>query len=273
MAAMALAGIFLRDASSHFVFAIPGRPRNNGGCEQAFRDFGTGEMAGPYGLIFDVDGVIADTEPLNARASIAMFDELFGLKGVVRTGFEKGLGRGAAAYVRAAAEVHGLSLSDEQVEMAVQRRQENFLKILQAEPLPAFAGVLELMQQALARADFRVAIATSSGREMSEPTLKSAKVPYHRMTYITGSDVTLKKPDPAIFLTAAKRAGVEPQRCVVIEDAPDGVAAAKAARAQCIAVTNSVGIDKLGQADLIVDSLTEVNIDTVISLINKPTGN
>ena len=127
------------------------------------------------------------------------------------------------------------------------------------------------MQQALARADFRVAIATSSGREMSEPTLKSAKVPYHRMTYITGSDVTLKKPDPAIFLRPPNVRGSS-RSAGVIEDA-GRCRAAKAARAQCIAVTNSVGIDKLGQADLIVDSLTEVNIDTVISLINKPTGN
>jgi len=226
-------------------------------------------MDGVYGLIFDVDGVIADTEAVNAQASIAMFEELFGLTGVVRADFEKGLGRGAAAYVRAAAEAHNLQLTDAQVAAATEMRQEKFLQALQENPLPPFEGVVELMHQALARPDFRVAIATSSTREKSEAVLKSAQVPYRQMTYITGSDVIKKKPDPDLFLTAARSAGVDPIRCVVIEDAPDGVAAAKAAGAKCIAVTNSTTAGKLAQANLIVASLIEVDIGTVVELIEK----
>ncbi len=225
-------------------------------------------MAKLYGLIFDVDGVIADTEGVNARASISMFEELFGLKGFVRADFEKGLGRGAAAYVRAAAEVHGFDMTDEQVEAATGMRQAKFLAILGEEPLGSFDGVLELMQAAMARADFRVAIATSSTREKSEAVLRSANVPYRELVYITGSDVTRKKPDPELFLLAAERAGVEPALCVVIEDAPDGVAAAKAAGAKCIAVTNSATAERLTAADLVVDSLAEVGIDRLLHLIN-----
>ncbi len=226
-------------------------------------------MARLYGLIFDVDGVIADTEGVNARASIAMFAELFGLKGFVRTDFEKGLGRGAAAYVRAAAEIHGFNMTVEQVAAATTVRQEKFLTILAQEPLGPFAGVLELMQAARARADFRVAIATSSTREKSEAVLRSAKVPYRKVVYITGSDVSRKKPDPELFLTAASRAGVEPANCVVIEDAPDGVAAAKSAGCKCIAVTNSTSAEKLAEADVVVDSLAEVDIAKVAELIGS----
>lgn len=224
-------------------------------------------MAKLYGLIFDVDGVIADTEGVNVRASIAMFAELFGLKGIVRADFEKGLGRGAAAYVRAAAEIHGFNMTDEQVEAATTVRQEKFLAILAQEPLGPFAGVLELMQAAMGRADFRVAIATSGTREKSEAVLRSANVPYRELVYITGSDVTRKKPDPQLFLLAAERAGIDPGVCVVIEDAPDGVAAAKAAGAKCIAVTNSTTTDKLAAADLVVDSLAEVSIHRVLCLV------
>jgi len=220
-----------------------------------------------YGLIFDVDGVIADTEGVNARASIAMFAELFGLTGVVRADFEKGLGRGAAAYVRAAAEIHGFNMTDAQVEAATRMRQEKFLAILAEEPLGPFEGVLELMRAAMARADFRVAVATSGTRRKSEAVLKSAGVPYRELTFITGSDVTKKKPDPELFLTAAKCAGVEPENCVVIEDAPDGVAAAKAAGAKCIAVTNSTTADKLAAADLVVDSLAGLTVDRVRRLV------
>ena len=224
-------------------------------------------MGKVYGLIFDVDGVIADTEGVNACASIAMFEELFGLKGVVRADFEAGLGRGAAAYVRAAATVHGFDMTDEQVERATAVRQAKFLEILDKEPLAAFAGVLELMGAAMVRADFRVAIATSSTRQKSEAVVKSAKVPYGELTYITGSDVSRKKPDPELFLTAASRAGVEPGNCVVIEDAPDGVVAARSAGCECIAVTNSTSAEKLAEADVVVDSLAEVDIEQVVELI------
>ncbi len=220
-----------------------------------------------YGLIFDVDGVIADTEAVNARASIQMFADLFGLQGVRREDFEKGLGRGAEAYVRAAAEVHGFEMTAEQVAQATKVRQDYFLKVLREEPLPAFPGVLELMETALAREDFRLAIATSSTREKSEAVLHSARIPYQKMVYITGSDVTHKKPHPELFLTAAQHIDVPTMNCVVIEDAPDGVEAAHNAGCKCIAVTNSTTTEKLIKANRVVESLEEVDLTLLIWLI------
>ncbi|MHC4544639.1 MAG: HAD family hydrolase [Planctomycetota bacterium] len=220
-----------------------------------------------YGLIFDVDGVIADTEAVNARASIKVFEDLFAILGVKRQDFEAGLGRGAAEYVKAAARVHGLELTEEQIKKATQLRQEYFLKILSQEPLPPFPGVLELIEQALQREDFGVAIATSSTLEKSRAVLKSTKIPFQRMVYITGNDVKNKKPHPELFLLAAERMDIKPINCVVIEDAPNGVQAAKAAGAKCIAVTNSIDAAKLCEADLVCDSLEQINIHTVTELI------
>lgn len=220
-----------------------------------------------YGLIFDVDGVVADTERVNAEASIQVFADLFGVEGMVRSDFEAGLGRGAAEYVRAAARVHGIDLSDEQVLAATEARQAEFLSRLDAEPLPAFPGVLELMRAGMEHPDFRVGIATSSTREKSEAVLQSARIPYSQMAYVSGSDVTNKKPDPELFETAAKRLGVAPARCVVIEDAPDGVAAALAAGCRCIAVTNSTTPEKLAAADRVVSTLMEVDLQVIIDLI------
>ncbi|WP_372806336.1 HAD family hydrolase [Pontiella sp.] len=225
-------------------------------------------MSMHYGLIFDVDGVIADTERVNAEASIQVFADLFGADGVVRADFAAGLGRGAAEYVRAAARVHGIELSDEQVEAATAARQEYFLSMLAAEPLPAFPGVLALMEAARACAAFRVGIATSSTREKSEAVLKSACVPYDQMVYVTGSDVKNKKPDPELFLTAAARLGLDPARCVVIEDAPDGVAAAKAAGCRCVAVTNSTTEENLAAADSVVRSLEEVTVSMIENMVD-----
>jgi len=222
-----------------------------------------------YGLIFDVDGVIADTEAINARVSIKVFEDLFGIEGVKHQDFEAGLGRGAAEYVKAAATVHGLELTEEQVEKATQLRQEYFLNVLSEEPLPPFPGVLELMEKAMQSQDFRVAIATSGTLEKSQAVLESANIPFERMVYITGSDVKNKKPHPELFLFAAERMGVESANCVVIEDAPNGVQAAKAAGAKCIAVTNSTEAANLTEADLVCDSLEQIDLETVVKLIEK----
>lgn len=224
-------------------------------------------LYGLYGLIFDVDGVIADTEAVNATASIEMFAEMFGVHGVRRADFEMGLGRGAHAYVLAAARIWGLELTDEQLDAATRVRQEKFLKILQQQPLPAFPGVLELMNTVIADGTFRVAIATSSTREKSQAVLNSAQVPYEKMVYITGSDVENKKPHPELFQKAAAALEIAPQRCVVIEDAPDGVQAAHAAGCKCIAVTNSTTAEKLASADLVVTNIDEITTETLIQLI------
>ena len=222
-----------------------------------------------YGLIFDVDGVIADTEAVNARASIKVFADLFGVEGVVASDFEAGLGRGAEEYVKAAARAHGLKLTADQVKAAAQLRQEYFLKILSEESLSAFPGVLELMENALRQQDFRVAIATSGTLEKSRAVLNAAKIPYQRMVYITGGDVKNKKPHPELFLLAAERMGIVPAHCVVIEDAPNGIQAAKAAGARCIAVTNSTSAANLSEADLVCHSLEQVDLETITKLIDK----
>lgn len=225
-------------------------------------------MSKPYGLIFDIDGVIADTEAVNARATIEVFEDLLGVKGVKREDFEAGLGRGAEEYVKAGAKVHGLKLTEHQVRKITQLRQEYFLELLHKEPLPPFPGVLELMNEAIESPDFRVAIATSGTLEKSRAVLEATKVPYQKLVYVNGSEVKNKKPDPELFLLAASRMNIEPARCVVIEDAPNGAQAAKAAGAKCIAVTNSASADKLQEADLVCDSLEQISLDMIQGLVD-----
>jgi len=125
------------------------------------------------------------------------------------------------------------------------------------------------MAKAMQRQDFRVAIATSGTLEKSRAVLNAAKVPYQKMVYIKGDDVENKKPDPELFLLAAERMGIGPASCVVIEDAPNGVQAAKAAGAKCIAVTNSTNAANLRQADLVCDSLEQIKLDMIRELIDS----
>jgi len=225
-------------------------------------------MNAQYGMIFDVDGLIGDTEPINAKVTIRILEEKFGLKGIRREDFTAGYGRGAEAYVKAGARVHGLELTDEQAHELAEIRERRLAETIRKEGLPAFPGVLDLIHAALDDGGFRLSIATSATRELSEAILTAVKVPFERMAYVSGSDVKKKKPDPQIFLIAIERVGLPAARCVVFEDAPSGVQAAKAAKARCIAVTNTVPAEELADADLITDSLENVSLKTIRDLLD-----
>jgi HAD superfamily hydrolase (TIGR01509 family) len=222
-----------------------------------------------YGLIFDVDGLIADTETLNARVTIRVLGDMFGLKGVKPEDFAGGIGRGAEAYTRIGAQVNGLVLTDEQVTAAAQQRERYLAEAIRTDGIPAFPGVLELMDAALQDGNFRLAIATSASGELALAMLEATGVPYRQMVVVNGEQVQRRKPDPEIFLLAARQIGIPAARCVVFEDAPSGVQAAKAAGARCVAVTNSAPAAQLSVADLVCRSLATVNLDTMRSLLKR----
>jgi len=208
-----------------------------------------------YGLVFDVDGLIANTEPLNARVTIRVFEDLFGVRGMRPEDFAAGIGKGAEAFVRAGAVAQGISLTDEQVTAGAHLREEYLIRALREEGVPAFPGVLELIDAALRNPGFRLAIATSASGDLARAMLDSTRVPYQRMTCVYGDQVKHRKPDPEIFLTAIRRMDIPPARCVVFEDAPAGVAAARAAG---IGVVVGIGSQDLSEATVVVPSLAHV---------------
>ena len=211
----------------------------------------------PWGLLFDVDGVIADTEALNAHASVLMFAELYGVT-VQPEDFQPFIGAGDERYVAGVAEQYGVALD---VEAAVARRAENFFKLLHDGPLPAAPGVRELVDQARATEHVKLAIATSCRKDKQFPVIEGTGLQLEWFeAVITGDDVTHKKPDPQIYRLAGERLGLPPERCVVIEDAPVGVQAAQAAGMRCVAVLSSAPREVLTGADLIVESLEEVSV-------------
>ena len=85
--------------------------------------------------------------------------------------------------------------------------------------------------------------------------------------YSTGEDVRRGKPDPEVFLIAARRLGVPPERCVVLEDAPAGIEAARAAGMGSIGVTNGVSRPGLAIADRVVDDLRSLSVEGVTALV------
>ncbi len=220
-----------------------------------------------WAMIFGVDGVVADTEVLNARASVMMFAELYATQ-VSPEDFRELVGTGDERYVEGVAEKYGLTID---TGAAVERRKENFFKLLADEPLPAMPGVTELVQAGREDSKCKIAIATSGNKDKQFPVIEGTGLKLEWFdVVITGEDVTRKKPDPQIYLITAERLEIAPERCVVFEDAPAGVAAARAAGMTCVAVTSSVGADELQPADLVVDGLAEVSIDRLREMVEHP---
>jgi sugar-phosphatase len=117
------------------------------------------------------------------------------------------------------------------------------------------------MGAARVAADVKLAIATSGNEDKQFPVIRGAGLKLEWFdVVVTGDDVTNKKPDPQIYEITAEKLGLPPERCVVIEDAPAGVGAAKAAGMTCVAVTGSVSAESLQEADLVVDSIATVGL-------------
>ncbi len=205
------------------------------------------------GVVFDLDGVLIDSEPLHLRA----YQE-------VLAGYGRSLSR-LEYYARFIAysdrEVLEQLLPDRAaVEAAVAAKQRRYVELMGAGP-PAFADGLALLR----RTDgWRVALATGSRREEAELLLRGLGIRDRFRAIVTADDCVRGKPDPEPYLRAAQGLALPAGRCVAVEDAPGGVRAAKAAGMRCVGVTHSAPRERLREADLVVDDLTGVDLAAVL---------
>ena len=217
-----------------------------------------------FGLIFDVDGVLADTEGPVAEATIAMFEEDYQVR-MQPEDFHPFIGTGAVRYVQGPAEKYGLDID---LEKTLAKRQENFTRILSSGRDFAFPGARKLIQAAAEDPQWKLAVATSSPGEKSLVTMDAARIdPKVFDAYIHGDLVTRKKPDPEIYFSAAQGIGISPTRCVVVEDSISGVAAGKAAGMKVIGICNSFPKEALKKADWVIDSLEQVTLNDLEKLL------
>ncbi len=205
-------------------------------------------------VIFDMDGVLTDSEPLINAAAIAMFAEL-GLA-VRPEDFLPFVGAGEDRYIGGVAEKHCFALD---LPAAKRRAYEIYLQLVPTR-LRAFAGAPELVR-ACRDAGMKVAVASSADRVKIVANLEQMGLPLPAWdAVVVGEDVAVKKPAPDIFLCAATRLALLPSQCVVVEDAVNGIQAAKAAGMRCVAVAQTFSAEKLYQADLVRDTIAEVSV-------------
>lgn len=206
-------------------------------------------------VIFDLDGLLADTEPLHCcayqialEAASATLTEADYIEHWVRSG------KGIAEWVND----HGLDLDPDEVRA---HKSKCYLKLLSSSLRP-MDGAVELLRTLSGKKT--LALASSSYRDAVDGVLEGLQLAHYFKVIVSGLDVTKVKPAPDIFLAAARQAGAAPNECVVLEDAEKGVVAAFHAGMRCIAVPNRyTRRHNFSKATRVCSSLREVTLELI----------
>lgn len=207
------------------------------------------------GVIFDMDGVLVDSEPFIHEAGVRLFAE----KGyhVRSEDFDPFIGTGEDRFLGGVAEKYGIPFD---VVHDKARTYAIYLELIagRLKPLP---GVFSFIEECRRRG-LKMAVASSADAIKVNGNLHEIGLPPDRFdALVNGSEVTRKKPFPDIFLTAARRLGLPPAECLVVEDAVAGVAAARAAGARCLALTTSFPAERLTEANWIAANLAHAPLE------------
>jgi HAD superfamily hydrolase (TIGR01509 family) len=233
---------------------MAGGVRRDGRAIGARGESGEAVVADNRAVIFDMDGVLINSEPLHFRAT----QEILTAYGVVMTEADY-FDRYIAYSDR---ELMELLLSEPGLRSAAAEAKGRRYLELVGSGAPAFPDGLCLLGRI---EGWRVGLATGSTRHEAELALGSLGIRDRFQAIVTREDCVNGKPHPEPFLRAAEALGLPPHRCVVIEDSPGGIQAAKAAGMRCVAVTHSCPQSSLGEADLVVDDLGAIELDRMVS--------
>lgn len=206
-------------------------------------------------VIFDMDGVIVDTEPIYGRVEKEMFSDL-GLD-IPDDEYSTFVGTSSRDTWNLLREKYKISLS---VDELCKIEADNYVDALktcgEAILVP---GVKELIQE-LYNNGVKIALATSSVRNIADIVLKTFRLEGYFQAVVGGDEVERSKPSPDLYMTAVRRLSIEPEHCIAIEDSKNGVRAAKAAGLKCVAFRNpNSGSQDISCADAIVDGIKELN--------------
>ena len=202
-------------------------------------------------VIFDMDGVLVDSEPAITYASMEALSEI-GVKAEYDD-FKPFTGMGDDKFIEGVAKKYGKEYDVKLKERAYQ------IYIEKKERVKVFESSKKLIE-ALIKQGLKCAVASASDLIKVQTNLSRIGIDVSVFAAIvTGSDVKNKKPDPEIFLKAAAFCKMQPEKAIVIEDAVSGVQAAKSAGMKCIAVTTSFDRAVLlsAGADYVIDELYE----------------
>lgn len=207
-------------------------------------------------FIFDMDGVIIDSEPIHSRVKLDTFAH-FGVP-FREADLSLYMGRTSGAIYRDALAACGRQ--DITPEEMAAYKHARYQEVLESGVIEPVAGSTALIKD-LHAAGIPLGLATSSNVRVMNTVLDSFGIRQYFSSILSGGELPESKPNPAIYLISAERLGVEPADCVVLEDTDNGILAARRAGMYCIAYRNpNSGKQDLSLADEVVDSLTEIDV-------------
>lgn len=214
------------------------------------------------GLIFDMDGVLVDSMPAHARA-LAVLCERFG-------GAEDWDGDVGQFAGRGPEDVFRVLLPKQMEELgldALNNEKERIYRELYGPEAELMPSLVEFMEGVKAHG-IKCSVGSSGCFENVDMVWKACELDRWFEARVCANDVTYCKPSPEIFLTAAERLGLQPEECIVFEDALSGVEAARAAGMKVVTLTTTLPRELLVKAgaDLVIDSFKEVNYDVLSKL-------
>jgi beta-phosphoglucomutase len=210
-----------------------------------------------------MDGTIVDSLPYHTQA----WKVIFSKRGKIFSEADREWVNGRKNEV-IVPHIMGKKISSEEVELIANEKEATFRSFVK-DSIQALPGVVELIK-ALAEAKYQLAIVSSTPKENIELITKTLGVKKYFSLFINGDDVKEGKPSPQGFLLAAEKLGIEPENCVVMEDAIVGVRAAKRAGMYCIAVANTCHREDISEADMVVNSLEVITVKTIEGLLSSP---
>lgn len=227
-------------------------------------------------IFFDFNGVIIDDEPLQLKA----YQEVLAPSGVAFTekDYYDALGMDDVTFVRAIAEKAGKQLDDETMGVVIERKTELHRELI-AEELPLFPGVVTFIK-ATSR-HFALGVVSMARRIEIDHVLERAGLKHAFTVIVSAEDASACKPDPSccnrvLELLNDKRLEARelpllPRECLVIEDSPPGIQAARSAGMRSLGVTNTVSEDALraAGADIVTHSLADWTVDAVHHVFSK----
>ncbi len=215
-----------------------------------------------FAVIFDMDGVLIDSTKSNWDS----FNVLLAPKiNFDKTLIKRYLGQSLRDQIALWKKEHDVDVGD--VEEFTKKANAIQIEILKADMKPN-KELLQLLEE-LKEKNVPIAVGTSSQRPRTESMISLFALEKYFNTLVTASDVIEHKPNPHVFLEAAKRLGVSPERCVVIEDAASGIEAAKRGNMKAIGfLTEWNSREELRNADLIISGFEELSYEKLEELFD-----
>ena len=215
-------------------------------------------MSAIEAVVFDLDGVLVDSEHVWDEVREELARERGG--GWHDRAQADMMGMSSTEWSRYMHDVIGLSSSPEEINDEVVRR----MQARYATELPLIDGAVEAVERLAG--SFRLAIASSSNRQLIDAVLAQAGLARFFDVTVSSEEVARGKPAPDVFLEAARRLDVAPERCAAVEDSGNGLRAAHAAGMRVIAIPNRrypPPANALALADVELDSLGELSSEVV----------